>query len=288
MINPRVSIITACFNAARTIEDTIQSVLSQNYPNLEYIVIDGASTDGTLGILDKYRHRIFKIVSEPDNGIYDAFNKGISLATGDLIGILNADDFYAPWTLQIMANAYLEHPQYAVYHGKMFYFDESSRWWQITTLHEPDLLLEFMCIAHPSCFIPRKIYDKHGVFDMSYSIAADWDFLIRLYLAREKFFAINKTLVAMRSGGASNSEKCTLEVCKILKKYSGIESARKYIAKLRQPLSWRRGNYIKTHDVLSGLWGTKPEIAGKIRKNWICAMPFEFPWRFIDETENVL
>ena len=106
MAYPKITIITACLNAARTVEATIRSVLDQNYPNLEYIIIDGVSTDGTLEIVDKYEDKITKIVSEPDKGIYDAFNKGISLATGDLIGILNADDFYAPWTMTTIQKAF--------------------------------------------------------------------------------------------------------------------------------------------------------------------------------------
>ena len=123
-MQPKISIVTITYNSENTVEETIKSVISQGYPNLEYVIIDGASTDGTLDVVSKYSDRIAKIVSEPDKGISDAFNKGIKHATGEIIGIINSDDILLPGALQAVADAYEE--GVGVYRGNIFIWDSKS------------------------------------------------------------------------------------------------------------------------------------------------------------------
>jgi glycosyltransferase involved in cell wall biosynthesis len=202
--NPKITIITACLNAVRTVEQTLLSVLNQNYPNLEYIIIDGGSTDGTLDIVRKYEARLSRVISEPDKGIYDAFNKGLRCATGELIGILNADDFYAPWALRTIAAAYVEHTECDVFFGKIVVIDEENDVWKVYQLGSSQDLTDRMSLSHPAVFVPKKTYDKWGMFDKSYKIAADWDYLLRLYMGEASFCPVNEVLTAFRVSGASS------------------------------------------------------------------------------------
>lgn len=199
----KISIITACLNAVKTIEQTLQSVLNQDYPNLEYIIIDGGSTDGTLEIINKYRERLAVVISEPDNGIYDAFNKGLKHATGDIIGILNADDFYAPWAIQTIADVYVEAPNADVFYGNVVVVDEQNAQWKIYPLGSPENLNTGMSLSHPATFVTRKAYEKYGIFDDYYRIAADWDLMLRFKSLGAVFYPVNKVLTAFRNSGIS-------------------------------------------------------------------------------------
>lgn len=203
---PRISVITASKNAAATLVSTLSSVIDQEYADLEYIVIDAASTDHTPGILDQYRIHLTFLISEPDNGIYDAFNKGLRLATGDIIGILNADDQYAPWTLETIAKMYQTHPNYDVFYGKLAVLDEQQRRWTIYPLGNHEQLLDHMSIAHPATFVTRRMYEKYGFFDERYKIAGDWDLILRLYLAGENFCSVDKVLTAFGNSGISSKQ----------------------------------------------------------------------------------
>ncbi|MDR1510871.1 MAG: glycosyltransferase [Synergistaceae bacterium] len=206
-INPKITIITACLNAAGTIEQTIRSVLDQGYPNLEYIIVDGGSSDGTLDVVEKYRERISTVVSEPDNGIYDAFNKGIKLATGDLIGILNADDLYAPWTLKTVSKVYAEQPNYDVYFGKVVYVNVKNGKRILYALGHPGNLtyrMDQMSPQHPSIFVPKKTYDKCGRYDTRYRIVGDWDYFLGLFLNGARFYSINTVFTAFSASGISS------------------------------------------------------------------------------------
>ena len=223
MTCPKITVITACLNAARTIETTIRSVLDQNYPNLEYIIIDGVSTDGTLDIIDKYRDKITKIVSEPDKGIYDAFNKGVALATGDLISILNADDFYAPWTFRLVSQAYRKHPEAGVFYGNLCFFSDVHKfcWYPSYTPFLNDELKKHMILGHPTFFVNKTTYQRYPTFDLKYKIAADWDWALQFYVDGGEFYRIDGVLAFFRWGGASDKIiSLTMEETTIIKKYA--------------------------------------------------------------------
>lgn len=195
------SVITVCFNSAKTIEQTIQSVIGQFYWNVEYIVVDGGSTDGTLEIIRRYRDQIDLIISEPDDGIYDAMNKGIKLASGDLIGLLNSDDWYEPDTMQLVAEAYESSDKATIFHGLCKYFVD-GREGQILSYHHD--ILPSHSIAHPTCFIPKLIYEQHDLYDTEFKIAADYELLLRFYLSGVQFQRIERVLANFRIGGITS------------------------------------------------------------------------------------
>ena len=205
----KISIITVCLNSAKTIRQTINSVLSQTYQNIEYIIIDGASNDETCDIVLEYKNNIAQFISEPDKGLYDAINKGISLASGDIVGILNSDDFYEN-------NRVLED---VVNHFKLF-SDTDLASGDVVFVRPNDLnkiirhyngnhfkswKLRFGWMpAHPATFIRKSAYDKVGIYALGYKIAADYEMFVRLLLVHKlKYSRINKILVRMRTGGAS-------------------------------------------------------------------------------------
>tara|TARA_R100001143_G_C3360851_1_gene135481 strand:+ start:11574 stop:12341 length:768 start_codon:yes stop_codon:yes gene_type:complete len=198
----KFSIITVCFNSEITIEQTIRSVLSQSYKNLEYIIVDGGSTDGTLEIINRYKNKIDILICEPDNGIYDAMNKGINSSSGELIGLLNSDDWYEPDTLELVSEAYKESDRQTVIHGLCKEIDQ-NREGKIHAYHHD--VLPVHSIAHPTCFVPKSIYDKYGIYDIDFKIAADYEFLLRLYLNGVGFKRIERVLVNFRTDGASNN-----------------------------------------------------------------------------------
>ncbi|MBC5774889.1 glycosyltransferase [Pontibacter sp. KCTC 32443] len=208
---PLVSVVTVVYNGQKSLEQTIQSVLNQTYPNLEYIIVDGGSTDGTLDIIRKYEESIAYWKSEKDNGISDAFNKGISLATGELIGLLNADDWYEPDALETIVSAYKPG---SVVHGNMQYWNEDG---SKGLFFKPNqkLLPKEMTINHPTVFISRSLYEQYGTFSTNYKLAMDYHLLLRLYLASVPFIEVDKTIANMRSGGFSgNWINCYREVCR--------------------------------------------------------------------------
>jgi glycosyltransferase involved in cell wall biosynthesis len=202
---PKITVITACLNASRTLEQTLASVLSQNYPGLEYIVVDGGSADGTLDIIKKYEDRLSRVISEPDNGIYDAFNKGLRMASGEIIGILNADDFYAPWALETVARAYKDNPECDVLFGKVAVVDEAKRSWKVYPLGSAANLPDSMSISHPAIFVPKRTYDRWGLFDDSYKITGDWDYMLRIFLDGAVFSPVDEVLTAFRLDGVSGA-----------------------------------------------------------------------------------
>jgi len=235
-LNPdvKISIITACLNAERTLEQTINSVLDQNYPHLEYIVVDGCSSDGTLGIIERYRSKLSNVVSEPDNGIYDAFNKGIRIASGDVIGILNADDFYMPWTLETVARAYGDYPESDVFYGKVAVIDEEKGCWKVYPLDSPNALIDRMSISHPAIFLPSRTYERWGLFDSTYKIAGDWDYMLRLFLNRAVFTPVDEVLAAFRLSGVSSilSRRLFEENSMVYRRHLGESAARRKIIKM--------------------------------------------------------
>lgn len=207
----KVSIITVSYNSAATIRDTIESVLSQGYKNIEYIIVDGASKDTTMAIVNEYGYKISKVVSEPDKGIYDAMNKGISLATGDVIGILNSDDFYeGSEVISSVVESFSSSPDSQVVFGDIvfvnaddlntvtrFYGAEHFRAWKLRFGWMP---------PHPATFVRSEAYKATGLYSTEYKISADYEMFVRLLLVRKfKFSRLDKVLVRMRAGGVSTS-----------------------------------------------------------------------------------
>lgn len=203
--SPSFSIITVCLNAAATIEQALDSVFSQTLPPAEYIVVDGGSTDGTREILERYRSRLTHVVCEPDDGIYDAFNKGLTRATGEVVGLLNADDLYAPWALQTVAEAFQDNPESDVFHGKLAVVDEVLGRWTVYPLGDPSRLSACMSIAHPATFVTRSLYERHGLFAPTFRLSGDWDLMLRLFRAGAAFCPVDHVLTAFRNSGVSSS-----------------------------------------------------------------------------------
>lgn len=207
----KISIITATWNSGRTLSDTIKSIINQTYNNIEYIIIDGSSSDDTINIIKEYEPKFdgrLKWISEKDNGLYDAMNKGIRMATGDVIGILNSDDFYASSdVLKNIADAFTDVD--AVY-GDIQYVDSSNlkecvRYYSSKSFKRWKMRLGIMP-AHPSFYCKREIYTKYGLFDLDFKIAADFEQLLRLiYIHRIKTRYIPMLFVTMRRGGISSS-----------------------------------------------------------------------------------
>lgn len=207
--SPMVSIITVCYNSAKTIEDTLRSVAEQEYPLIEYIVVDGGSTDGTLDIIAKYRDKIALLISEPDNGIYDAMNKGISHSTGDIVGLLNADDVYVNTrVISTIIDAFEANNIDSCY-GDLIYFPPDNpnkihRYWQSCDF-VPGAFAKGWTPAHPTFFVKRNIYSLYGMFDLSYYMGNDVELMMRfLEKYRIKSYYIPQILVKMRLGGMSN------------------------------------------------------------------------------------
>ncbi len=216
----KISIITVVYNSAKTIEQTIQSVLSQTYKNIEYIIIDGLSTDGTTDIIEKYKDKISYYASEPDHGIYDAMNKGIAVASGDVIGIVNADDWYEAEAIENVMNCFAENSADIVY-GEVRRVETDETISMTKKAGSLDDLWYFMSIWHPAVFVKRKVYQRLGGFSIDYEIAGEYEFLLRCYSNRIKFIYLDKVLTYFRSAGISNTKhmKCIKEVNQIALMY---------------------------------------------------------------------
>ena len=229
----KISIITATYNSEAHIADCVRSVNSQTYDNIEHIIIDGASKDNTVKIIEETPNRVAKIVSEPDKGIYDAMNKGINLATGDVIGILNSDDFFTSNDVtETVADAFSNSDIDALYGDVHFVnpddLTKSVRYYS-SSIFKPSLFRFGFMPAHPSFYMKRECYEKHGLYALDYKIASDYDLLIR-YLFKEKinYKYLKKDFVTMRTGGVSTenfNSRVTLnrEIVKACKKY-GIKT----------------------------------------------------------------
>ncbi len=196
-----------CFNSAKTIRQTIESVLNQTYTNIEYILIDGKSTDNTVAIIQEYaplfatKGIAYRWVSEPDNGIYDAMNKGIKMAVGEWIGIINSDDWYELDNCAIIQDH--THLQNTILYGKIKYWKNNSPLF-IRENENISLLNKGMVIPHPTVFIPKAIYEKIGLFDVKFKVAADWELMLRLRKNKYKFEVINNLIVNFTCDGVSS------------------------------------------------------------------------------------
>lgn len=204
MIRPKISIITVCYNSKAHLEEAINSVLNQSYKNKEYIVIDGGSTDGTLDIINKYRDKIAYFVSEPDKGISDAFNKGIKAATGDLIGICNADDLLASDCMQILADNYEEGVDIYRMNEVVKNFETGEEFLTKPTLvYGKRLMNHYTC--HMGCFVTKAAYEKYGMYDVNLRIQMDTDLLCRFTVKGAKYKYIDANCGFFRRGGVSTS-----------------------------------------------------------------------------------
>jgi glycosyltransferase len=205
----KISVITAVYNRCDTISDALRSIAEQDYEDVEHVVIDGASSDGTLAVLDEHRSQIDILISEKDNGIYDALNKGIELAKGDVVGFLHADDFFAHHRVLSKIAAAFEDPEVGAVYGDLVYVrraDETRvvRHWRAGACTPRKLAWGWMP-PHPTFYVRRSIYERLGKFDTRYRIAADYDCMLRI-IQRGGVRAtyIPEVLVKMRLGGSSN------------------------------------------------------------------------------------
>ena len=202
--HPKVSIITVVYNGIAHLEQTIKSVLGQSYKNIEYIIIDGGSTDGTLGLIEAYDDQVSYWVSGPDSGIYDAMNKGIAKATGEIVGLINADDWYEPDAIKKVVEAFLQ-TKADVVHGNMLIVKEDGKRFVKFAASDIFRLSKGMLLNHPTVFAQRALYEAYGGFDTSYRIVADWELMMRWKSMGAKFAALDETLAGFRMGGVSST-----------------------------------------------------------------------------------
>ena len=205
----KVSIITVVYNGVDTIRSTIESILAQTYPNIEYIIIDGGSTDGTTELVKEYGTRIAQFISEPDKGLYDAMNKGIKYATGDVIGLLNADDFYRHRDVIAHVVQTFERSGSDALYGDMLYVDrvdihKVKRYWR-SGWYKPGAFLWGWMPGHLSFFARKRVYDQHGLFRLDLKSAADYELMLRfIHKHKISLTYMDETTIVMREGGVSN------------------------------------------------------------------------------------
>ena len=227
----QVSIITICYNRKATIAKAIESVLSQDYPNIEYIVIDGNSQDGTKAIIEKYASQISIYISEPDKGMYDALNKGLALATGDIIGLMHSDDeFYDTTVLSQIVADFQNNPATEGVYGDGIYVSNDSEERiirdRIGGAYSLKRVKSGWLPLHPTVYLKRTVMKKHGFYNLDFKIASDTEFLLRyLHKHQIKMTYINSYFVKMRMGGLSTSYRRAFEVLKEdyrIYKYHGL------------------------------------------------------------------
>lgn len=208
-MTPKVSIITSVLNGADTIADTIESVIQQQYNNIEYIIIDGNSSDNTVPIIRRYGDKVDILVSEPDQGVYDAMNKGIKLARGDIIAILNSDDVYADSTVVGQMVNFMETTLVDAAYSNLVYVDRDDtgrikRFWNPGE-YKKGAFLRGWTIPHPTFFCRREIFDKFGLYNTKFQIAADFELMMRFVEKHKiKVDYLPKAIVKMRTGGKAN------------------------------------------------------------------------------------
>ena len=207
-LKPMVSIITIALNSEKYLEQTILSVLNQTYDNITHIIIDGGSTDGTLDIIHKYESRLAYWVSEKDEGISDAFNKGIRDSSGQIIGIINSGDILLPGTIDRVVSFFAENPRAEVIHGDVLLYENdivikrikpAARWW---------LPWRLVLFNHPATFVRREVYERYGVFSKNYKIAMDVEIYLRWIRSGIDIRYLPEALVEMAAGGVSGRHAC--------------------------------------------------------------------------------
>lgn len=248
----KFSIITICFNSEKTIERTIKSVLNQTEKDYEYIVVDGHSTDDTLAIIQKYEHLFegrMKWKSEPDKGIYNAMNKGIARSCGDIIGIVNSDDWLEPNALEIIEDALNKNDRKndSIYCGWMnFHYKDGSVQILKTNhqlLEKYSKRFEMAGVRHPAMFVGRYVYEKYGTFDETLRVLADTDLIVRCYLNGVQFIYPNRVVTNMSDGGVSNDN--LMKACKdygVILKKNNVQGVKYYYLYNR----WKIKRYVKS------------------------------------------
>ena len=214
MKTPLISLITVVYNGEQYLEQTIQSVINQTYKNFEYIIIDGGSTDGTLDIIKQYEKYITNWVSEPDKGLYDAMNKGIGMANGELIGMINSDDWYELNAVELIVNAYKENPDKRIFHGDRFDVEDDGNK-SIRKFNPSVFKFKYygMTYNHPSMFVHKDIYTKEK-YNTELRALSDFEFVFKNFIKNpEVFFYIQQSYVNYRLDGLSG----TMSVIEILK-----------------------------------------------------------------------
>jgi len=206
----KISIITVTYNSESHLQQSINSVISQDYPNKEYIIIDGKSTDSTLNIIEQFKHQLGNFISEPDKGLYDAMNKGINLCTGDVIGLLNSDDIYTDNdVLTDVMNCFNADPDLDILYGNLVYVkkedtNEIIRKWNSLPYYN-NFFEHGHVPPHPALFLRLHVYKKAGLFDLQYKLASDYEFMFRIFKKYNfKSTFINRLTVKMRLGGTTN------------------------------------------------------------------------------------
>ncbi|USW02775.1 glycosyltransferase family 2 protein [Pseudomonas pergaminensis] len=206
----KISIITVCYNSASTIRDTLESVLSQTYEDIEYIVIDGASKDSTLAIISEYEERITTVLSEPDKGIYDAMNKGVKCATGDYVGILNSDDvFSSTSTIEALVNFLQANPDCDASYANLVFVERDNtevvtRKYSSSGFAAWKIRFGFM-IPHPTFYARRSLFERFGYYKLSYRVSADFELMARFIKQGIKLARHDANMVKMRQGGISTT-----------------------------------------------------------------------------------
>lgn len=213
---PFFSIITVVLNAKDSIEQTIDRVLSQTYTNFEYIIVDGGSTDGTLEVIQKFGDRV-RYISEKDRGISDAFNKGVAMAQGDIIGLINGDDWYEADALEIIKSNFIDEQTILCGNVRLTYADGKGKIQKSSLVN----IEKSMKVWHPGVFIPKAVYKKVGGYSIDYKVVMDYDFVLRCLANDVNFFMIDRVVSNMRYGGVSNKliGKAVKESLEIKDKY---------------------------------------------------------------------
>mgnify|MGYP000857603894 CR=1 FL=1 len=236
-MNPEFSIITVCFNSEKTIERTIISVLSQSYQDFEYIIVDGASTDGTLSIIKNYIKKYpdkIKLISEKDNGIYDAMNKGIRSASGNLIGIVNSDDYYEIDALENISRAY-DGKKYEIVYGMLRTIKDGK---EVSVYIKNHQWLNDDMITHPTCFVTKDTYVDFGLYSLEYRYSADYEFMIRMNRNKQVVFnPIYKIISNFSLDGASGSIKGYMDTLKLKYRYNLISKKKYYFEIIKSKIA---------------------------------------------------
>lgn len=256
----KISIITICYNSQDTIETTIKSVLDQKYDDFEYIIVDGASTDNTLSIVDKYKCSQMRVISELDNGISDAFNKGIKMATGELIGLINADDYLLEGALTAVAQTYQESRADIIY-GDTIVLDRDNALVLMKKAQNTDNMTYEMPFIHQSSFITKTSYEKFGGYSNDYTICMDFDLLAKMYHGGCSFAYTGTVLSCFSYGGTS----CRYPIKTI---NQNMQIAAKYGLSLKKQIVYKSRNIpINISKLILanlGLWGP---VYRMLRKN---------------------
>lgn len=247
----KISVITIAYNSEKTIEKTIKSVLNQSFKDFEYIIVDGGSTDSTVDIIKSYESKFngrLKWVSESDNGIYDAFNKGINLSTGDYIGFINSDDWYQHNALEMLEVSLSESKPDVIF-GLLNVWEGNNLVWVYcnfcSTIHKESL-------AHPSTFISRDTYEQHGLYSLDYKSASDYEMFIRLYQAGCRFKYVDTTFANFARGGVSGTSVGYFETLKIKLRFKYISCGHYYFLYFRKKIiDFLRGSISHSTDQIN-------------------------------------